>query len=340
MLDISREQSTIIKGVAISMMLFLHLFNGQHTDLCTSLFYIGDVPLALWLTWACNPVSFFLLLSGYGLACKYEKGSLSPRNQSSRIFNLYLHYWIVLAIFLVIGHLLYPSRYPGSLSTLIANVIGWNTDYCSEMWFLLPYSLVSLTSLYIIRIIDRIGLLWALLVTACLQLFTSFMISRFGVFFYTHMLAYQPLLFIHMLYSFTLGVALRRTSLHLNLKQVTPLCQAIIVLCIIALVILQCVIRFGMGYMYNTPLIVILLCQLHFPRAIKIVLMELGRKSMPIWMIHCWLAYYLFQPQVYSLKYPVLIFIGLAVASYLLAIVVLWIARMIQQSIVALTLRK
>jgi hypothetical protein len=154
------------------------------------------------------------------------------------------------------------------------------------------------------------------------------------------MLAYQPLLFIHMLYSFTLGVALRRTSLHLNLKQVTPLCQAIIVLCIIALVILQCVIRFGMGYMYNTPLIVILLCQLHFPRAIKIVLMELGRKSMPIWMIHCWLAYYLFQPQVYSLKYPVLIFIGLAVASYLLAIVVLWIARKIQQSIVVLTLRK
>ena len=113
-------------------MLFLHLFNGQHTDLCTNLFYVGDVPLALWLTWACNPVSFFLLLSGYGLACKYEKGSLSPRNQSSRIFNLYLHYWIVLAIFLVIGHLLYPSRYPGSLSTLIANVTGWNTDYCSE----------------------------------------------------------------------------------------------------------------------------------------------------------------------------------------------------------------
>lgn len=113
MLDISREQSTIIKGVAISMMLFLHLFNGQHTDLCTNLFYVGDVPLALWLTWAFNPVSFFLLLSGYGLACKYEKGSLSPRNQSSRIFNLYLHYWIVLAIFLVIGHLLYPSRYPG-----------------------------------------------------------------------------------------------------------------------------------------------------------------------------------------------------------------------------------
>jgi hypothetical protein len=56
-------------------------------------------------------------------------------------------------------------------------------------------------------------------------------------------------------------------------------------------------------------------------------------------MIHCWLAYYLFQPQVYSLKYPVLIFIGLAVVSYLLAVVVMWIARMVQQSIDAVTWR-
>lgn len=339
MLDVSREQSTIIKGVAISMMLFLHLFNGQHTDLCTNLFYIGDVPLALRLTQACNPVSFFLLLSGYGLACKYEQGTLSPRYQSGRIFNLYVHYWIVLAIFLVIGHVLYPNQYPGRLSQLIANASGWNTDYCSEMWFLLPYALVSLFSLYIIRVIDRIGLLWSLLITACLQLFTSFMISRCGIFFYTHMLAYQPLLFIHMLYSFTLGVALRRTSLPLNLKQASVRCQVMMVLCIIGLVILQCVIGFGMGYMYNTPLIVILLSQLHFPKVIKMILLELGRKSMPIWMIHCWLAYYLFQPQVYSLKYPVLIFIGLAMASYLLAVVVMWMARMVQQSIDAVPWR-
>ena len=337
MLYISKEQSTIIKGVAISMMLFLHLFNGQHTDLCTNLFYVGDVPLALWLTRACNPVSFFLLLSGYGLACKYEGESLSPRYQFRRILILYLHYWVVLAIFLVIGHLLHPSQYPGSLSTLIANVSGWNTDYCSEMWFLLPYSLVSLLSLYIIRVINRIGLGWALLGTACLQVLTSFMISRFGVFFYTHMLAYQPLLFIHMLYTFTLGVVLRRTSLHLNFKKTSPLCQAVIVLCIFALVILQCVIGFGLGYMYNTPLIVILLCQLNFPSWLKNILLELGRKSMPIWMIHCWLAYYLFTPQVYSLKYPVLIFIGLAVASYLLSILIMWIVGVIRRAIVVVT---
>ena len=86
MLYISKEQSTIIKSVAISMMLFLHLFNGQHTDLCTNLFYVGDVPLALWLTRACNPVSFFLLLSGYGLACKE---SHSVPDTSLGVFSFY-----------------------------------------------------------------------------------------------------------------------------------------------------------------------------------------------------------------------------------------------------------
>ena len=325
MLQLSKDNSTIIKGIAICMMLILHLFSCNRTDLCTNLLYIGDTPFALWLSHACNPVSFFLLLSGYGLAYKYEKGGLNPLHQATRILYLYLHYWIILALFLSIGHYLAPAKYPGSISTLIKNMLGWNTTYSGVMWFLLPYCLVSFASLYIIRIIDKIGLIWALAITACIQIGTSYLISRHGTLFFSNMWLYQPLLFFDFLFYFTVGVAFRRTSI--NLKWTGP--KWIVPICIILIVIVQCVVDFDGAYMIYTPLMVILLGNLQYPQWLKGILMELGKKSMPIWMIHSWLSFTLFQPQVYSLKYPLLIFLGLLAVSYLLSIPVIWLANKI-----------
>ena len=58
----------MLKGVAIFMMLFLHLFNSPNLlDSCHPLFFIGDVPIVSILTRVCKPVEFFLMLSGYGL---------------------------------------------------------------------------------------------------------------------------------------------------------------------------------------------------------------------------------------------------------------------------------
>ena len=204
-------------------------------------------------------------------------------------------------------------------------MLGWNTTYSGVMWFLLPYCLVSFASLYIIRIIDKIGLIWALAITACIQIGTSYLISRHGTLFFSNMWLYQPLLFFDFLFYFTVGVAFRRTSI--NLKWTGP--KWIVPICIILIVIVQCVVDFDGAYMIYTPLMVILLGNLQYPQWLKGILMELGKKSMPIWMIHSWLSFTLFQPQVYSLKYPLLIFLGLLAVSYLLSIPVIWLANKI-----------
>ena len=65
----TKEQTTILKGVAILMMLFLHLFNGSNlTEVCEPLLFIGNTPLVHIISKACNPVGIFLMLSGYGLS--------------------------------------------------------------------------------------------------------------------------------------------------------------------------------------------------------------------------------------------------------------------------------
>lgn len=306
------------------MMVFLHLFNGDHTELCTNLLYVGDEPFAKWFSNACGPVPFFMLLSGYGLTYTYYKGSLSFYQQLKRIFKLYVHYWIVLFFFLTVGFLFLPDRYPGSFLKILLNASGWESTYNSEMWFLFPYCLVSLSSSYIIRIIERYGNIRSLFLTGALYFVVCFIISRYGaLYLYDDMLKYQPILFLQFLYPFTLGVVFYRTGRTV----VWSLSSRQAFLCVFFLVILVATFGNSIAYMVYVPLLVFLLCQLSYPRWLEHVLIEFGRKSMPIWMIHTWYCYYLFQPQVYSLRYPLVILGGGLLVSYLTAIPVMWVAN-------------
>lgn len=329
MLKLSKDNSTVIKGIVITMMVFYHLFNGKHMFMYTGLVHIGKVPLATWLAAACWPVSLFLILSGYGLAYKFENGGIEPRYQLRRISRLYIHYWVVLAIFVTCGHFMSPADYPGSPGRLIGNMLGWNVNYSGEMWFLLPYCVISLLSLYIIRIISRLGNLVSVIITTAIFLCTSFAISRYAKFLYGNMIVYQPLLCFHLLQAFTMGVVLRRTSQRLNFQ--VP--QWIILAATGALVLATCLIPNSLTYLVYCPLLIILLGNARWSGWVKAVLSELGKKSMTIWMIHTWLAYYLFHDQFYSLKYAPLIFIAVLGASYLISIPVMWLASRIHRLI-------
>lgn len=56
----TKQETQIMKGVAILLMIFLHLFNQMsNVELCRSFIYIGDIPFVYWLSAAANPVAFF-----------------------------------------------------------------------------------------------------------------------------------------------------------------------------------------------------------------------------------------------------------------------------------------
>lgn len=306
MLTISKDKSLLIKGIVICMMVWLHLFNGSHTELCQNLLYVGDEPFAKWLSNACGPVSFFLLLSGYGLAFTYEKGKLTVKGQAKRLFKLYTHYWVVLTIFVTLGSFLVPERYPGTLGNIIANMMGWCYTYNAEMWFLFPYCMVALVSPMLFRIVEHLGNSIVLLCSAIFYVVVCYCISRYGEYLYGNMALYRPVLFLQFLYPFMLGVVFFRSKILIDTK--LPQWMAFVLvglaLCIMA--------TFGNAvlYMVYVPLMVWLFCQLAFPKWLENMLVELGKKSMVIWMVHTWFCYYLFQPQVYSLRYPIVILGG------------------------------
>ena len=326
MLVISKDRSILIKGVAIIMMVFLHLFNLNHTQLCSNLLYVGNDPFSKWLSYACGPVDFFLLLSGYGLAYTYDHKGLGFIQQAKRILKLYIHYWLVLLVFVTLGSFMFTGRYPGGWNKLLMNVVGWETTYNAEMWFLFPYCIICITSPMLFYFFVRNRITYALMLAAGLRIIGYYLVSKYGIaYIYDSVIIYQFMLCVELIYPFTVGAVFYRTNFRLN----TILPSWLTLFLISILVVLVATFNHITIYMLYVPVIVFLLCQLSYPRWLEVLLVELGRKSMPIWMIHTWYCYYLFQPLIYSLKYPVLILGGTILVSYITAIPIMLLARKI-----------
>lgn len=326
----TKEQSQMMKGVAILLMIFLHLFNQSgNVALCHNLIFIGGEPLAYILSRASNPVAFFLILGGYGLYKVYEKGD---RHRWSRLLKLLIHYWIIMIAFLAIGHFVKPSLYPGSVTNIISNFSGYETTYNGEMWFLLPYVILSALSPWLFRLMSNYRASTIVITTLFIHLCTSFCISRYGAaFLYHNYWAYNPLLVFHLLFNFSLGAMAARSRIFERIAGIIRnrhYIKSLAWLGVITLGAISCVFKYNYFYAFG-----VITCLLFapMPKLFKAALCKLGYQSMNMWMIHSWFCYYLFHDFIYSFSYPLLIFIVLVIISYICSLIVNVFAKPIER---------
>lgn len=91
----SRDETKMMQGVAIIMMIFYHLFTFDKK--------VDTLPATLvGFGAANNPVPLYTLLSGYGFYMVWKRGQ-KDRHLVSRCLKLYSVYWITLTVFLLIG---------------------------------------------------------------------------------------------------------------------------------------------------------------------------------------------------------------------------------------------
>lgn len=328
----TREQTTILKGVAILMMLFLHLFNGSNLSaVCEPLIFVGGTPLVHIINRACNPVGIFLMLSGYGLSYTYYRGKLSVNGQERRLLKLYIHYWLILLIFVSIGFFVKPSRYPGNLLDIIMNFTSLSSSYNSETWFLFPYALLSLTSIWIFKCIDKLGSVKSIMVSWILYMVSCYVISRYIAVnksyteWYTYILTY-----FNVLFSFVIGAVFHRQVekgkssmpfLHSH-KMVT-------IIILLLLIVINCFISSAAtAYIFEFSYIFLLL-HLSFNGIVKRFLMAMGKQSMVIWLTHSFFCYHLFHDFIYGFKYPLAIYIVLIVISYVVSLPISYLSKAI-----------
>ncbi len=307
-----KNDTKVLKGVAILFMLFLHLFN--HPDNWIDI-TIGNIPLMSFLAEATNPVSFYLLLGGVGMYYLYKRGDNS---QWKRILKLYIHYWIVLIIFVSLGWLMNRNGYPGDFLKIISNITGFYTSYNAECWFLLPYVILTLISPYLFYCLDR----WpkaTILVSFPISIITMFIISRYGKqYLFDNMWLYNPFLVIHISFDFILGATLYKYW-HYTERMIQALSKYgyLIWLLLLVLVIIRCIISSDSVTSIYVLLFTVLF--LSAPRWdwVDRFLAHLGDHSMTMWFIHTWFCKYLFHDFIYSFAYPPFIYLALFILSYL-----------------------
>ena len=326
----TKQDSLILKGIAILFMIYGHLFlYPEWSDKYESMFHLFGLPIECLLTRATGPVSFYLLLGGYGMYYIYQNKGL--KNNLPRIRNLYINFWVVLFLFVLIGHFIKPSIYPGSIKNFIYNLTGFNTTYNGEWWFLLPYSLVIASSYYIFKLIDKYNPLWIIFICVFGFFTTSFIISRFGAeYLYGYNLRYNLFLYFHLLWEFIIGAMLLKTKFFSISKSV--ICRYIRsergrVSAIILLVLLRCCFDTSAVHLFYVIAFIALFLSITRWKFVDNCLSTLGKYSMNMWLIHTCICYYLFKDFIYGLKFPIIIYVVVVVLSLFSAVVVTRIAK-------------
>ena len=110
--ELTKEDTFQLKGIAILLLLFHHLFyinNGLYND-----WNIGPIPLIQTIGRFCKVcVAIFVFLSGYGLAISNSssKKFVASSFYAKGFTKLYLNYWLIYILFVPIGILFFHRSF-------------------------------------------------------------------------------------------------------------------------------------------------------------------------------------------------------------------------------------
>ena len=317
----TKSDTRQLKGLAILMMLWLHLFSNEETvqQLDYWLMYVNGQPLVYSLTRiasACVPI--YIFLGGYGLAATWKADSRLQGGR--RALALMANFWLVFLVFVPLGCYVNPERYPGDGLTLLLNATAVSYSYNGAWWFLLPYVLTTLSAAYIIRHSmegsKRQNAAWACglgVLYIAVYLLTT-LITITDVWPFPGVLTL--LNFLSILFLFGMGVLavkygwIRRLTSRLACRPQWEIAGWLLLLCLLKMLA-------GASSLLGVPFILLfipLLLVLRWPQWLHGTLAFLGRHSTNIWLIH-YFYYYIWGNQIYALRYPIVIFLCLVVAS-------------------------
>ncbi|MEM9448741.1 MAG: acyltransferase [Cyanobacteria bacterium P01_E01_bin.6] len=148
-MEFTRERTNIAKGVAICLMFAHHLY-AFGDRLLDDNRYIPLIPFFDAEAYIGNfgniCVSMFLFLSGYGMYLGYRHSSKKSAlaYALNKLKDFYINYWRYFIIFVPVGLLFFQNvtlwnshqlRYSTEPVLFLKNLIGWDSTYNAEWWF-------------------------------------------------------------------------------------------------------------------------------------------------------------------------------------------------------------
>lgn len=144
-MDYTKKDALMTKGLAIILMLLLHLFCRQGNDVFgTPLLWIDkDTPVIYYIVFfpeIC--VYLYSICAGFGQQCLLEKEKVRLEERWKRIINLLLNYWIVLVLFALISLMVCNSSETLSNPIIFIKNFLLLETYNGAWWYLHSYVVI------------------------------------------------------------------------------------------------------------------------------------------------------------------------------------------------------
>ena len=332
----TRNDTKVIKGMAIIFMLYHHLFYfpdriAEAIEYIPLLSYHGTSVAYYIGEFGKLCVALFLFLGGYGTyySCRKHTGDTKAvtRLALQKTKNLYMEYWKVFVIFVPICIYAGVERVDPDLKTMIWNFVGLSDSYCGEWWFFPVYVVLLLT--YPIGhglLSKKRSISKDILVVLLLNLFASYIIPnlygydwaktlRKSMFWntFSETLVYAPTFYMGCIFAKYDLLTAAKQRFASGIKYWVLACVAFL-----AAVILRhkewITYDFILAPIVTLSTIVILNGKLFRP--VYWVLEKIGREGTIIWLVHSIYCYLLCQELVFRPRYTLLIFLWLLLMSY------------------------
>ncbi len=167
----NKSESNFFKGIALLMMLFVHINSAK----LISFMEFGGKSIWSYFYMINTPVVLFLILSGYGFFSVSQREK--DNNYLFRIIKLFVHFWVILLIML-------PLTKKGldlNVITVLSNISGWHVSWNGTCWFIFPYVILALAYRKIFIWGNKVGWIKLLLFSFFIYLVAGFTVSRQSV---------------------------------------------------------------------------------------------------------------------------------------------------------------
>lgn len=342
----TRSHTQIAKGVAITLMMFYHLF--AFPDRIQGVSYVSIMPYWLQSIFSSNSIEFFLadfgkicvamylFLSGYGLyLSSLSKRNFTIKDSYKKMIKFLINYWTVFLIFVPIGLIFFnsSSQYHFNVIVFMENFFTLSSSYNGEWWFVRLY--IELLLVFpLVRLLLKRKIMFSCAIISGLYIISFGMEGIFKILpqlsYLENTLLYHDIksvLFWQMTFCFGCLTAKLDIFGYINKRILNNRLDTKAFY--IAMILLIVLVRIGFTKVFKiigkadatsvdfvlAPLFILICTNFIFNNKSKKIFLLLGKHSTNMWLTHSFYCYYYFQSFVFIPKLSILIVIWLAVLS-------------------------
>lgn len=296
-MEITKQDSKMLKGVAVLGLLMLHLFCRKANLPYAPLLWLGNTPLVYYLGLfgdCCVPI--FCFISGYAHYMQYEK-QVPARSRWWHLLKFFLLLWVLAVLFAVAGLIMRSDSIPGSPVKFLLNCLTIENSYNGAWWYANTYLLLVILQPLSVRAARRMPVALSVVLAYCLYVVGYALriplASRVQEALPTaaYWAVSRLALFMTSYFTYTVGMVFRRCGVIGKLRTLTGHMRSWLVNFLVAVGFLVMLVAHGIVQTMFVAVFtgvgtVCLLCLLRMPRPLMKVLCFLGDNSTCIWLSH------------------------------------------------------